>query len=97
MNFGPPARAGLRPAPLVLLAHIGALLTRAFSDQTADMIRADAGDPNWQLRDNEPVIVEWFRLAGRTDRTDVIGRGVANHAGRRRPARPLLPSLRGRD
>ena len=26
------------------------------------MIRADAGDLTWELRDSEPVVVEWFRL-----------------------------------
>jgi uncharacterized protein YhfF/GNAT superfamily N-acetyltransferase len=43
----------------------------AFWQQAADMVRADAGDPDWQLRDNEPVVVEWFRLVERTDHTDV--------------------------
>jgi len=42
-----------------------------FWKQTADLIRADAGDPNWQLRDNEPVVVEWFRLLERVQDTDV--------------------------
>ncbi len=34
----------------------------AFWDQAAEMIRAEAGDPAWTLRDTEPVVVEWFRL-----------------------------------
>ncbi len=36
----------------------------AFWQRTADLIRTDAGDTNWQLRGNEPVVVEWFRLLG---------------------------------
>jgi len=36
----------------------------AFWKRIADLIRADAGDPDWQLHDNEPVVVEWFRLLG---------------------------------
>jgi uncharacterized protein YhfF/GNAT superfamily N-acetyltransferase len=35
-----------------------------FWQRTVDLIRADASDPEWQLRDNEPVVVEWFRLLG---------------------------------
>lgn len=34
----------------------------AFWTETSEMIRADAGDPEWVLRDAEPVVVEWFRL-----------------------------------
>lgn len=30
--------------------------------QTAKMVRAEAGDPTWKLRDAEPVVVEWFHL-----------------------------------
>lgn len=33
-----------------------------FWNETAEMIRADADDPDWELRDAEPVVVEWFRL-----------------------------------
>ena len=29
---------------------------------TADLVRADAGDPGWELRPAEPVVVERFRL-----------------------------------
>lgn len=29
---------------------------------TADLVRADAGDPAWELRPDEPVVVERFRL-----------------------------------
>ncbi len=34
----------------------------AYWQRTADHIRIAAGDPSWQLRDHEPVVVEWFRL-----------------------------------
>jgi uncharacterized protein YhfF len=34
----------------------------AFWTEIADLVRADAGDPSWQLRDAEPVVVQWFRL-----------------------------------
>ena len=34
----------------------------AFWADTIEAIRADAGDPNWQLRANEAVRIEWFRL-----------------------------------
>ena len=34
----------------------------AFWDEVADLVRADAGDPEWQLREAEPVVVHWFRL-----------------------------------
>ncbi|MGH3095859.1 MAG: ACT domain-containing protein [Streptosporangiales bacterium] len=37
----------------------------AFWEKAAEMIRADAGDPTWQLRETEPVVVEWFRLIDR--------------------------------
>lgn len=33
-----------------------------FWADTIDMIRADAGDPHWELRDSEPIVVEWFHL-----------------------------------
>jgi uncharacterized protein YhfF len=33
-----------------------------FWNEAADLIRADAADPTWQLRPDEPVVVEWFRL-----------------------------------
>lgn len=33
-----------------------------FWQETRELIRADAGDPVWELRDCEPVVVEWFRL-----------------------------------
>ena len=34
----------------------------AFWERVADFIRADAGDPEWRLRDAEPVVVHRFRL-----------------------------------
>jgi len=33
-----------------------------FWAEVADLVRADAGDPNWELREAEPVVVHWFRL-----------------------------------
>jgi len=33
-----------------------------FWHEILGMIRADAGDPFWVLRESEPVVVEWFRL-----------------------------------
>lgn len=34
----------------------------AYWAEVADLVRADAGDPNWELREAEPVVVHWFRL-----------------------------------
>jgi uncharacterized protein YhfF len=34
----------------------------AFWADVAELIRADAGDPSWELRDAEPVVVHWFRM-----------------------------------
>lgn len=34
----------------------------AFWREVADMVREDAGDPSWELRAAEPVVVEWFQL-----------------------------------
>ncbi|CAN5591105.1 hypothetical protein BH10ACT8_BH10ACT8_10890 [soil metagenome] len=36
--------------------HIG------FWNEVVELVRADAGDQNWQLRAAEPVVVHWFRL-----------------------------------
>lgn len=33
----------------------------AYWTDTTKLIREDAGDPAWELRDNEPVVVQWFR------------------------------------
>lgn len=38
----------------------------AFWDEVAGLVRADAGDPSWQLREAEPVVVHWFRLVEAT-------------------------------
>lgn len=38
----------------------------AFWAEVADLVRADAGDPDWQLRESEPVVVHWFRLVETT-------------------------------
>ena len=40
----------------------GARLTWPFWAEVADLVRADAGNPDWQLREAEPVAVHWFRL-----------------------------------
>ena len=42
---------------------------QAFWHEVTDLVRQDAGDPAWQLREAEPVVVEWFRL--------ITGGGVA--------------------
>ena len=34
----------------------------AFWADVAELVRADAGDPDWQLRDSEPAVVHWFGL-----------------------------------
>lgn len=39
----------------------------AFWRETADLIRIEAGDPDWQLREAEPVVVHWFQLMTTTD------------------------------
>src|SRR5579875_1729885 len=39
------------------------LAHEAFWNETAEMIRAEAGDPAWSLRTAEPVVVQWFRLS----------------------------------
>lgn len=36
--------------------HVG------FWHEVTELVRTDAGDPDWQLRDTEPVVVHWFRL-----------------------------------
>jgi uncharacterized protein YhfF len=33
-----------------------------FWNEVTDLVRADASDPTWQLREAEPVVVHWFRL-----------------------------------
>ena len=49
---------GLTITPLNL---VGDDVARAEGDVSA-LVRADAGDPAWQLREAEPVVVHWFRL-----------------------------------
>jgi len=34
----------------------------AFWNEVTDLVRDDAGDPTWELREAEPVVVHWFRL-----------------------------------
>jgi len=36
----------------------------AFWHDVTELVRVDAGDPDWQLREHEPVVVHWFRLLG---------------------------------
>lgn len=36
-----------------------------FWAEVAHLIRAESGDPDWRLRDAEPIVVEWFRLVER--------------------------------
>lgn len=36
--------------------HVG------FWGDVAELVRAEAGDPSWTLRESEPVVVHWFRL-----------------------------------
>jgi len=39
----------------------------AFWAQVAALVRSDAGDPDWELRETEPVVVHWFRLLPSTE------------------------------
>lgn len=34
----------------------------AYWSRLVDEIRAESGDPDWQLRDAEPVVIQWFEL-----------------------------------
>ena len=36
----------------------------AFWHDVAHLVRDDAGDQTWELREAEPVVVHWFRLIG---------------------------------
>ena len=38
----------------------------AFWAEVIDLVRTDAADPDWQLRESEPVVVHWFRLVEST-------------------------------
>ncbi|MGI8700061.1 MAG: ASCH domain-containing protein [Nocardioidaceae bacterium] len=39
----------------------------AFWAKVIDLVRSDAGDPGWELREAEPVVVQWFRLLERRE------------------------------
>jgi len=39
----------------------------AFWSELTDVIREEAGDPEWELRNGEPVVVEWFRLVNEAE------------------------------
>ncbi len=45
----------------------------AFWTEIAGLIRRDAGVPDWELTETEPVVVHWFRLLA-TATTDEAGR-----------------------
>lgn len=34
----------------------------AYWAELTDVLRVEAGDPGWELREAEPVVVQWFRL-----------------------------------
>lgn len=34
----------------------------AYWSHLVDEIRVESGDPDWQLRDAEPVVIQWFEL-----------------------------------
>jgi len=34
----------------------------AFWAEVTDLVRRDAGDPGWELRETEPAVVHWFQL-----------------------------------
>ena len=42
----------------------------AFWHEVTDLVRADAGDPDWRLRETEPVVVHRFRLVQPTSAPD---------------------------
>lgn len=46
-----------------------------FWKEAADMIRAEIGDPAWELRTTEQVVVEWFRLLDDSEDPDSRGSG----------------------
>jgi len=45
----------------------------AFWAEVIDLVRSDAGDPGWELREAEPVVVQWFRLLERRKQDDEAG------------------------
>ena len=56
----------------------------AFWADVAHLARADAGDPDWQLRDAEPVVVPW----------SCLWRLAPDQAERQRPGNRLRDSVR---
>ncbi len=45
----------------------------AFWAEVSDLVRSDAGDPGWELREAEPVVVQWFRLLERREQNGEAG------------------------
>ena len=45
----------------------------AFWAEVIDLVRSDAGDPGWELREAEPIVVQWFRLLERRKQDDEAG------------------------
>jgi len=45
----------------------------AFWAKVIDLMRNDAGDPGWELRESEPVVVQWFRLLERREQDGEAG------------------------
>ena len=41
--------------------------------EVIDLVRSDAGDPGWELRESEPVVVQWFRLLERREQDGEAG------------------------
>lgn len=56
---------GFADASAWLHAHV------AFWAEVADLVRTEIGDPNWTLREAEPVVVHWFHLLEATAPTAV--------------------------
>lgn len=34
----------------------------AYRAEVIDLVRSDAGDPGWEFREAEPVVMSWLRL-----------------------------------
>ena len=56
---------GFADASEWLQAHV------AFWSEVADLVRTEIADPDWTLREAEPVVVHWFRLLEPTALTAV--------------------------
>lgn len=41
----------------------------AYWTEVTELVRSDAGDPGWTLRDTEPVVVKRFRLVELRERS----------------------------